>query len=450
MKFHDDFKFSRQSTELLYSVFILIIIPILFAVNTVLFISAARTDFDAELRRKADLANQVFGISIIGQLDDQSKAQQTLEAVIAQRGEIENLSVLVPGEDGLQILATNNIDAVSSVNKEIQYSVVENRQQSIATLITSSQASSGRVWNIVSPIIDDSGELVAITSIDVSLEDADALTADTFKRSFIVLAVTIVIVVLLLWNHFRFVERARLVSKLKEADQLKSDFLSVATHELKAPTTVIKGYTSNVMDGLFGEVNDKVKENLQEVINQADRLNGLVKDLLNVSRIEQGRITIELKDIDPSQTIVKIVKRYKKTATDKGLELVYKAPESHLLISADPGRYEEIMTNLIDNAVKYSINGTVTVSHSVGANIIKTSVRDTGIGMSAKERERLFSRFYRVRNDKTKSISGTGLGLWIIKQYTEKMGGKIYVDSLEGAGTEFTVELMKSTTTGEN
>lgn len=444
MKFHDNFKFSRQSVELLYSVLILVIIPVMFAVNTLMFISAAKSDFDAELRRKADLASQVFGKSIVNQLDDQAQLQQTLEAVLAEREEIENLSVLVPGEDGFDVVATNNLDAIDLVNKEIQYTVAEERNQSVATLINSSAVSSGRVWNIVSPVTDSSSEFVAITSIDVSLDEADAMTSSTFTRSFIVLAVTIVIVVLLLWNHFRFVERARLVSRLKEADQLKSDFLSVATHELKAPTSVIKGYTSNIMDGMFGEVNDKMKENLQEVLNQADRLNGLVKDLLNVSRIEQGRISVEAKPINPDEVIPKIVERYKKSAADKGLEIVYSVPASPLFIFADSGRYEEIMTNLIDNAVKYSLKGTVTISHSEEGDMVKSSVRDTGIGMSAKERDRLFSRFYRVRNDKTKSIGGTGLGLWIIKQYTEKMGGKIYVDSLEGVGTEFTVELPKA------
>ncbi|GAH02577.1 unnamed protein product, partial [marine sediment metagenome] len=94
----------------------------------------------------------------------------------------------------------------------------------------------------------------------------------------------------------------------------------------------------------------------------------------------------------------------------------------------------------IDNAVKYSRKGTVTVTHAVEGDTLKTTVRDTGIGMSAKEREHLFQRFYRARNDKNRDIGGTGLGLWIIKQYIEAMDGSIYVDSLEGVGSEFTVE----------
>ena len=99
------------------------------------------------------------------------------------------------------------------------------------------------------------------------------------------------------------------------------------------------------------------------------------------------------------------------------------------------------MTNLIDNAVKYTPKGSVKISHYVEKNMLVTAVVDTGPGINAVERERLFQRFYRVKNENTKSIPGTGLGLWIIKQYVEKMGGKISVSSIVGTGTEFTVEL---------
>lgn len=444
MAFHDNFKFSRQSVELLYSVLILLIIPILFAVNTILLTNSVRSDYDLALRNSADAVSQVFGITSIPLLDDQSQTQATIERVVAERDEIVNLAIFIPDESGYQLYAANDFEVEAAVNKDIQFSVVESRHRSIAALVNSPDSSIDKVWNVVSPITSENGELIAITSTDISITDAESVISTTFTRSFIVLAITIFIVVGLLWNHFRFIERVRMVSKLKEADQMKSDFLSVATHELKAPTSVIKGYTSNVMDGMFGEVTDEMKDNLQEVISQADRLTGLVQDLLNVSRIEQGRIKIEPQSMNPFDVVTKIVKRYQKTAQDKGLSISYEPPETTVFILADPGRYEEIMTNLIDNAVKYSEQGSVHVAHQIEKKIIKTTVRDTGIGMSAKDRERLFSRFYRVKNDKTAKISGTGLGLWIIRQYIEKMGGKIYVDSIEGEGTKFTVELPRA------
>jgi signal transduction histidine kinase len=111
------------------------------------------------------------------------------------------------------------------------------------------------------------------------------------------------------------------------------------------------------------------------------------------------------------------------------------------MVLADPGRVQEIMTNLIDNAVKYTAKGTVTISHRQQGNALVTSVVDTGHGMTAEESSRLFQRFYRVKNDSTQGIPGTGLGLWIIKQYAEKMNGKLTVNSIVDVGTEFAVQL---------
>ena len=162
--------------------------------------------------------------------------------------------------------------------------------------------------------------------------------------------------------------------------------------------------------------------------------------MLNVSRIEQGKVSYNLEAVNVSEIIVRVSRQYKERAKEKGLQLSYEVPQEDYIISVDRGRFLEIMTNLIDNAVKYSKKGTITVFHKVENDMIKTVVRDTGVGMSAKERENLFKRFYRIRNQETADISGTGLGLWIIKQYIEAMEGHIYVDSLQGVGSEFTVE----------
>jgi signal transduction histidine kinase len=150
-----------------------------------------------------------------------------------------------------------------------------------------------------------------------------------------------------------------------------------------------------------------------------------------------------MKQVDATAIIEMLVKQYENIASEKGITVVYEKPAQPIMMFADAGRVQEIMTNLIDNAVKYSMSGTVTVHHAEKGKLVATKIRDTGIGMTAEERSRLFQRFYRIKNDQTKSISGTGLGLWIIKQYIEKMGGSIEVDSLPGVGTEFTVWLQK-------
>ena len=252
---------------------------------------------------------------------------------------------------------------------------------------------------------------------------------------------SIIVIFGLLFRHFRLIGYVQLLAKQRELNQTMGDFLSVATHELKAPTSIIKGYLSNVMDGLHGPINDDVRAQLQTSFAQTDRLNSLVQDLLNVSRIEQGRIEYTYSAVDSVKLLSIITENYKVLAKEKGLDIIYQPAQNIPLIHADEGRLQEIFTNLIDNGVKYTATGSVTVTQTATKDSVITSIKDTGFGIGPEEKKRLFQRFYRIKNEHTEKISGTGLGLWIIKQYITSMGGTIEVESMQGAGSNFIVSM---------
>ena len=296
---------------------------------------------------------------------------------------------------------------------------------------------------MVSPLLSSEGKVEAAITTTVLTSDAEELIDNTLMISFVATVAAIAVIIILLFHHFRFVGYADLLNRQREVNQTMGDFMSVATHELKAPMTIIKGYISEVTDGSFGDINDDIRKSLNTAVSQTDRLNNLVQDLLNVSRIEQGRITMDIQKIDTTETINTLVANYADRAKDKGLEIVYK-PEGSTAVMADASRFQEVMTNIIDNAFKYTQKGSITISHRLDKGRLVTSVVDTGPGLSADEQSRLFQRFYRVQNDNTKDIPGTGLGLWIIKQYVEKMDGQINVSSIVGVGTEFSVSLKVS------
>ncbi|MES2971899.1 MAG: HAMP domain-containing sensor histidine kinase [Patescibacteria group bacterium] len=436
--FRDKLQIPRERLEFFYSIFILVTIPVLLVANTLVMSVAVRRDLDSELRRKADLASSVIAAASQSKLDKPAELQDELVHIKQGSDEILSVTIAEPsGQGGFTVIAADDTKLIGQESGNIQYSAATSKKQSIAQLITDSQGK--RLWSVVRPVVVNN-EVKAVVTTSVSLQRADSLIGSTLLRSLIILGVTVVVIVLMLLNHFRFVEYAILFRKLKEVDQLKNDFLSVASHELKAPMTVIRGDIENLIDGLTGNVDEKGKQALMGVSAETDRLNNLVNDLLNVSRIEQNRITYNLEKIDARQIIDNIVKNFTANATAKGLELVYERPGAPTIVNVDRGRLIEIMTNLVDNAIKYSRQGKVTVSHKPEPGKVIISVRDTGIGMSAKERERLFSRFYRIRNEKTQDVPGTGLGLWIIHQYVTHMDGSITVDSLENVGSEFNVE----------
>lgn len=435
---------NKSIFQIIYSFAVLLIVPILIAFNTLLLASGVRDNHDKELQSRAELANSVFALSVQDFLvnDQPAEAAQKISAISAAQAELQDTAIIVKSDDGYEVFASEEEFELSSSDL-LQFDIVFTRKWPVAksVLARTADGSRGRAWNVASPILDSEQRVLGIVTSNYLTADIDEKFDSTLDRSMIVMVVSVIAVSILLFNHFKFIGYADLLRKQKEVNQTMNDFLSVASHELKAPMSIIKGYISNVTEGTFGEVLPKVKEQLEVAESQTDRLNELVQDLLNVSRIQQGKIKVEIKPVNVTEIINMIVKQYGPQAKEKNISITFEESKTPLWVMGDPGRIQEIFTNLIDNAVKYSVRGQVTVYVKQNSKHRTFAVRDTGIGMSAHERERLFQRFYRVKNSKTKEISGTGLGLWIIKQYIEKMGGKITVDSLEGTGSEFQVSL---------
>lgn len=271
----------------------------------------------------------------------------------------------------------------------------------------------------------------------------DDLTEESRNESLIVLLITVIIIIFFLSITVRLWDYVVLYKKIKEVDQMKDEFISIASHELRTPLTSIKGYTSLIMEGDYGKVeNAGMYQGLERIMTSTQRLEALVEDLLNVSRIEQGRLSVENKDIEIEPIIEEIVSQLSVTAEQKNLKLVYeKASEKLPHLSADPERLKQILINLIGNAIKYTETGSVTVNNEIKDNELRIKITDTGIGISPEGQKNLFQKFYRVKTDKTESVQGTGLGLWITKQLIELMGGKIFLESIEGKGTQVTIVL---------
>jgi signal transduction histidine kinase len=251
-----------------------------------------------------------------------------------------------------------------------------------------------------------------------------------------------------------------MVMGLKQLEQLKDEFVFVAAHELRTPVAAMKGYLELILDGTTGAIPDATRAFIEKVIASDQRLVQLVNDLLEVARSQAGRLTIKVAPVDIAPAIASTLDELKSLADEKGVTMTYAAtmPDGAPLpqILADADRIKEVVINLVGNAIKYmGGTGTITVTHELapavqsltrdGRNLpamLVTHITDTGIGMSAEAREKLFQKFYRVQTDKTKDITGTGLGLFIVKEIIEKMNGTIGVVSEEGKGSTFSFALQ--------
>lgn len=231
--------------------------------------------------------------------------------------------------------------------------------------------------------------------------------------------------------------------RLKELDMTKSEFISIASHQLRTPLTAIKGYISLILEGSYGKVPAVIQDVLNKVYTVNSRLVQLVEDLLNISRIEAGRIQydFELTHLEP--LVAGVVDMFLLVAKSKNLTLKIQLPKEPLpQLTIDPNKIKEALSNIIDNALKYTKEGGVTVSVSADVDTVRIIVADTGIGIHPGDHSRLFEKFTRSKETSRMVVSGTGLGLYVGKSFVEAHGGKISAESDgQDKGSRFIIEL---------
>lgn len=237
------------------------------------------------------------------------------------------------------------------------------------------------------------------------------------------------------------------ITREKEIDKAKSEFVSLASHQLRTPLGIIKWYLEALEnESYFKKAPEVIRKYFDEVYKSNERVLGLMRDLLSVSRIEQGRVKDSPKSVDVVKTTEEIIKQMQVLALKKRIALRLTI-HSHRIpfVYIDALRFHEALENLIGNAIEYSANGgSVNVAIVRVGDTLLLKVEDTGIGMSRDDRKKLFTKFFRSENAIRHNPEGSGLGLYVVKSYVEGWGGKISVKSVEGKGSVFTITLPLS------
>jgi len=236
---------------------------------------------------------------------------------------------------------------------------------------------------------------------------------------------------------FGVVSLVRDITEQAAVEGMKTEFISVVSHELRTPLTPIKGYIDLILEGDAGELTEEQSEYLKIVEANTDRLVALVNDLLDISRIEAGRIDLEIKPIAIEDLIQDVLAVHRKQIESRGLSLTVSLPAKLPWVKADKGRILQVLNNLVSNAYKYTFAGGVTISAIAVGEYLEVTVSDTGVGISKEDAKKLFTKFFRVKNPETREASGTGLGLAISKSIIEKHEGEIWVESRKGKGSAF-------------
>jgi signal transduction histidine kinase len=240
------------------------------------------------------------------------------------------------------------------------------------------------------------------------------------------------------------IHNARLFHEIEEkgreleiANKHKSEFLANMSHELRTPLNAILGYTELILDNIYGDVPEKIQEVLERLEKNGRHLLGLINDVLDLSKIEAGRLTLSLDEYSMGEVVQTVFTSVEALAAEKKLELKVKVPKDLMTGKGDEQRIAQVLLNLLGNAIKFTEEGEVRVEATVSNKTFLVSVSDTGPGLSEADQKKIFEEFHQADGSSTRKKGGTGLGLSISKKIVEMHGGRIWVESTPGEGSTF-------------
>lgn len=306
-----------------------------------------------------------------------------------------------------------------------------------------------RLWDVRVIATEIFGFLIAFIALFELLNASS--WAERGLRIFIFFAIIVFVVLLIrsVWREVRAREEIERLAKelefankeLKRLDQAKSDFISIASHQLRTPLSIVKGYISMIREGSYGDISENVRKTLNKIYLSNERLIKLVADLLDLSRMESGKLQYEFAEFNIVDIVDSTVDEFRIPAEDRNIDLIWNKPQESFVIWGDSWKLRQVIFNLIDNGLKYTEKGSLMITLQKASNIVTLSVKDTGVGMTPEIAHGLFQKFTRGKDSFKTNAQGLGLGLFIAKKIVDDHQGKLWAESGgEGKGSIFIME----------
>ncbi len=434
--------FIRKHPQLLMTIVLMIVIPIAFLVSGQQFLNAARSNQERLEMDRVGIMHDLFSPYLRAVDFDPARIQSEIERIARQNTDVTEFAVAVEDGQDVRIIASLDTEEIDTVAVNPQVYRIANTNPNQAIIIP--YAKHGvRYWQSFK-LVRDGEESDYYIFIETSLEKIDTLFASRIMKAYYWLVVILGIILFLLIRHVRLIDYAYLYQETRRANEMKDLFTNMIAHELRAPLTAMRGYASLIRES--NNSDDGIKKHAGEIESASQRLLIIVNDLLDVARIQSGKLTTESKEVHVSGLVRSVVESLYPTAEEKHIQLTIEDVEGNMKVLGDEKRLYQALTNVVNNAIKYTKEGSIAVSLQTMSDRLEIRVKDTGMGISSENQKRLFAPFFRAEGGDMESITGTGLGMWITKQLVELMGGSIGIESIKGVGTHVVITLPRSLT----
>ena len=431
--------YTRRHPQIYLGLLLVIIVPLVFLYTGQQFLDAGRQNQDRLQKEKVGLLHDAFSTLLRTQVLDYSALNTEIAYIAGINPDITQFRIVTRQQNQfipVSALSTTTIGEPEPVTDLFKSAAVRFDE----SLIFEFYRGSDRVWQAYRALeLADNQVLFIFT--EHNLGQIDAVLEQTEREAYGTLIVIYIVVLLIAYWLIKNTDYEHLYKEAKNAIKTKDLFTNMIAHELRAPLTAMRGYSSMIEES--SEATAEIKKNALRIRQSSERLLAIVNDLLDVARIQSGKLAIDKSSIDLAQVLTAVVDELQISAKEKGISLKTSLTGGPYIVLADSKRLHQALTNVISNSIKYTKEGQIDVGIEEKGDAYELRVKDTGMGISAAEQHKLFAPFYRVESNDVSTITGTGLGMWITKQLIELMGATIDVESIKGVGTHIVVTLKK-------
>lgn len=425
------YTFVKQHPQVLFALMLLFVIPLLFLYTGQRFLEVGTYNQDRLQKDKVGIMHDALVSLSVATDMNLAIIDEQLLLLSEQNPDITELKLLeATGAGIIPLIATDSsVLGLPEKNSEPYSSAQLLRNESI---IFESVESGDRVWYGYRAFTTTQGNEYFIYTKS-SLAAVDQLFANREFDAYASLVFIYIFLLLLAIWHIKLTDYRYLYTEARQAIETKDLFTHMIAHELRAPLTAIRGYASMLKEHLTEAT---PKQQAERIETSSERLITIVSDLLDIARLQSGKLEIHTEAIDVHEVVREVVAEFAPVAQQKDCKLIWEDTNTPETIFADGKRVHQILTNIISNSIKYTDKGFVTVTTEKHRTHVEVRVKDTGAGISATDQKKLFAPFFRTQDAENSATTGTGLGMWITKELIELMGGTIGVESIQGVGTQ--------------
>lgn len=431
----DGLRAVRLSPQLTFIAVLVFIFPIAFIWVNQSFFTTAYNNINTAQKQRVGILHDSLATMLVTAEQPAEMLQVAAQDIAEANQDITKIRVVQQDDDGLRVIAANDATLLGSYEDSELYTLVPLSANTDTSIIFTPVIDGVRTWQVFRRVSHETFDYYIFS--EHSFATIDGVMTYRRQQSYIALTLIFLFLISLAYWVRKQEDWQRNHSNLQHQLQERDLFSNMIAHEFRSPLTAIKGYASFLTESKALSVEERrFAHNIKDA---ADRLVFLVNDFLEVARLQSGKLSIEVSNIDLREVLTRVSEDLSSLATEKGLTLHYTPCERPITMQTDPARMTQVITNIVSNAIKYTERGQVELEAIAKPGEVTVLVKDTGMGISAEDQKKLFAPFTRVGGvDKTET-TGTGLGMWITKQLTALLGGTIGVESIKGVGTHIVI-----------